>query len=410
VGWQACYRQSPRGVPFLLSSGDPHAALMQTIGPLAVRVKLLSPSDSLGRAAEAVRMSTVGAAPVLADGRLVGLVTSAILGEALTYLGPEEARRARVADLPLARAVVLPESISPADALGFFEANELEQAPVVDSGYGLVGLISKAELAAAICRRVKPALVGGMATPFGVYLTGGGARGGVGDFALMTTGIYIGLLQLLASLAADQISERLFGEQGWIHALQAALPGLYSMRPGPTQASGIVFGLLFALLFRLSWITGYHAAEHQVVHTMEMGEDLVPEVVARKPRVHPRCGTNLVAGAILLEGLCVTAGFDPVVGLVVTFFLWRRVGGVLQQYVTTRPATVEQLWSGIAAAQQLMERYQESPPQHVGVLRRVWNMGLAQVLAGFTVVWGSYLLVAWLLPGQPLGAPDFRLW
>jgi uncharacterized protein YqhQ len=69
--------------------------------------------------------------------------------------------------------------------------------------------------------------------------------------------------------------------------------------------------LLFALLFRLSWVTGYHAAEHQVVHTIEQGDDLRPEVVVAKPRVHPRCGSNLMAGFGIGYGLvtmCVGGG------------------------------------------------------------------------------------------------------
>ena len=56
---------------------------MQTISRLAVRVRVLAPEDSIGRAAEAVRASTVGAAPVVADGRLLGLVTGAVLTRAL---------------------------------------------------------------------------------------------------------------------------------------------------------------------------------------------------------------------------------------------------------------------------------------------------------------------------------------
>jgi uncharacterized protein YqhQ len=40
-----------------------------------------------------------------------------------------------------------------------------------------------------------------------------------------------------------------------------------------------------------------------VVHAIERGEPLVLEVVRRMPRVHPRCGTNLVAGIALFLGL-----------------------------------------------------------------------------------------------------------
>src|SRR5437773_1584574 len=113
---------------------------MQTIGPLAVRVKSLAPSDSIGKAAEAVRASTMGAAPVVEAGRLVGIITAATLGDALTYLGGERGTALKVSHLPLEHPVVLPDTFSPADALGFLEANDLEHAPVIDAGYGLLGM------------------------------------------------------------------------------------------------------------------------------------------------------------------------------------------------------------------------------------------------------------------------------
>ncbi|MQK95694.1 hypothetical protein, partial [Escherichia coli] len=59
---------------------------------------------------------------------------------------------------------------------------------------------------------------GGMATPFGVYLTTGNHRGGVGDFALITTGVVMAVCLILARvlvLAAlyltDTILRPIFG-------------------------------------------------------------------------------------------------------------------------------------------------------------------------------------------------------
>jgi uncharacterized protein YqhQ len=36
-----------------------------------------------------------------------------------------------------------------------------------------------------------------------------------------------------------------------------------------------------------------------VVHAIERGEPLLAESVRAMPRVHPRCGTNIVAAAFL---------------------------------------------------------------------------------------------------------------
>jgi CBS domain-containing protein len=374
---------------------------MHTIGQLAVRVRVLSPGDSVGRAAEAVRSSTVGAVPVVADGRLLGLMTASSLGSYLATLASDPGDQSTVEAVPLEQALALPEGLGANEALQFFHANGLERAAVLDRAGGLVGLISRAELAPAVCGRTKPPLIGGMATPFGVYLTGGGVRGGVGDLALMSTGVYMCVL----TLAAAWLTERLLGPQGWLMSVAAL--GEWIARVPDSQ--NWLLGGLFALFFRLSWITGYHAAEHQVVHAMEAGDDLKPEVVLRKPRVHPRCGTNLVTAVLIMSFFWGQRwslyGYEMLVAMLVTLVFWRRVGGWLQQYVTTRPASPNQIASGIAAGKQLMERYQKGYGGG-GAFRRVWNMGLLQVMAGWALVTG----VLWLLVrlGAPV-PPELRL-
>lgn len=374
---------------------------VQTIGQLAVKVRVLAPEDSIGRAAEAVRASTVGAAPVVAEGRLLGLVTGAVLGSALAGRQGLDAERVRVESLALEPAVALPEMIAPEDALQFFHANGVEVAPVLDGAGCLIGMISQAELSTAVCRRVKPALIGGMATPFGVYLTGGGVRGGVGDLALMSTGVFMGVLNLSAFLLAEWLFSR-----GGLLRLQSVAAWFASLHPGVREQTevGVAF-LLFALLFRLSWVTGCHAAEHQVVHAMEAGDDLKPDVVGSKPRVHPRCGTNLVVAVGIMTAVWQwrdLGDYGPVVGLLLTFFLWRRIGGWVQQHVTTRKATPEQIESGIFAGRQLMHRFQQEGPRG-GFGRRIWNMGLLQVLGGWLVVLAVMAGLQWLhvpLPGS----------
>ncbi len=364
---------------------------MDTLEPIAVRVKVLFPEDSLGKAAEAVRASAVGAVPVVDGGIIVGLATAASLANALDE-GPVQGRR--VQDLELEASVSLPETWSPREALAYLRAAGLERAPVVDRSYGLIGMVSTAELVGALFGRIRLPMIGGMATPFGVYLTGGGVRGGVGDWALVSTGVYLGLLNMVAALAAAWLLtpgrelDRFLASVRWL---------------GPEQALGLVTYVLFAVLFRLSWITGYHAAEHQVVHTLEAGDDLVPEVVARKPRVHPRCGTNLVMGMLILTSLLnLTAlwGMETavIVAVMGTFFFWRRLGAVAQQYVTTRPASRKQLESGIRAAEQLIEQYRQGPRVPLTLPRRIWNMGLIQVLAGWTVIFGLWALLSALAP------------
>ena len=158
-------------------------------------------------------------------------------------------------------------------------------------------------------------------------------------------------------------------------------------------------------MFRFSWVTGYHAAEHQVVHAIEQGEDLRPEVVRAKPRVHPRCGTNLMAAFGIFMILERWAG--PL-AFVVALITWRFFGSLLQQYVTTRPARGWELESGLSAGRQLLERYQGSVGIHSSGIRRLWNMGLLQVFLGFMIVWSLLLFGQHLLTPGSLEATWFQ--
>lgn len=379
---------------------------METLEHVAVRVKTLRPQDSIGKAAEAIRCSNVGAVPVIEDGRLLGLLTAETLADFLALVPPRGARDLSVASLALDVALALPAGLAPAEALQFLQANRLEQAVVLDAAGGLLGLVTRAELVSAVCGRVRPPLIGGMATPFGVYLTGGGVRGGVGDLALMSTGAYLACLQL----AAFVLAYFLVGSNGWLYSL-----------PAPAELHNqisqlgmeIPAYLVFALLFRMSsFITGYHAAEHQVVHTIEAGDDLRPEVVSAKPRVHPRCGTNLVAAILIMSAFWKnSSGWFPrldadtlvLLALLTTFFFWRRVGGFIQQHITTGPASTRQIQSGIKAGQELMERYQQRPPVRRKAIHRIWNMGLIQVVSGSLLVIGFVLLLEWLHVPLPPG-------
>ncbi|MCF6411438.1 DUF1385 domain-containing protein [Pseudalkalibacillus salsuginis] len=51
---------------------------------------------------------------------------------------------------------------------------------------------------------------------------------------------------------------------------------------------------LAAVVIKFTSISKYHAAEHMVAHCEDKNLPLTYENVAKQPRVHPRCGTNLV--------------------------------------------------------------------------------------------------------------------
>lgn len=48
---------------------------------------------------------------------------------------------------------------------------------------------------------------------------------------------------------------------------------------------------------------GYHGAEHKTINAYEAGDDLIPEVVARYPIEHPRCGTAFLLTVVFVSVL-----------------------------------------------------------------------------------------------------------
>jgi CBS domain-containing protein len=369
------------------------------VGEIAVRVRPLSLEDSLARAAESVRTAPGGAAPVQEGGQIVGLVASESLADWIAAAGPAAASRGTVREVVRPAPAGVRHDASIAEALEQLRAEESPALPVVDLIGRYHGMVSRGELLSAAMGALRPPLIGGMATPFGVYLTDGTRRGGVGDAALISSGIFLAFIQILASWLGYRASVTV------TTLVQQAAPA-WSRPPAgaapPNMPSIVMYALfsllIFAALFRLSWVTGYHAAEHQVVHAIEQGDDLRSEVVKEKPRVHPRCGTNLMAafGIFFLVDR-----WGGSLAFVAAILFWRFFGAFLQQYVTTRPASAAELDSGIAAGRQLLERYQTGIGRHASGWRRVWNMGLLQVALGFAIIWGLLLLApSHLRPGS----------
>lgn len=374
------------------------------LSQIAVRVRPLELSDSLGKAAERIRASGGRGAPVTVSGHVVAVLTAEDVAAPL-LADPERARQQPVATVELRGVPAVPDFWTAERALAHLRAEGLEAAPVLDAAGRYVGMVSAADLATALAGRLQPRSIGGMATPFGVYLTDGNVRGGVSNSALVWTGVFMGVLMVIATLAAaflmDRIvslgGPRLIGGEGalinrdWIETALALL--------------------LFMSLFRLSRVSGYHAAEHQTVHAIEAGDDLIPEVVREKPRVHPRCGTNLVVGLAIITLLwncdwlrkAELFGLGPLIAVVFFLFTWRRVGSAAQQYLTTRPATDAEIRSGIRAGEELLRKFQLSGDRRQTRLGRLRNMGLGHVLLGFGIVLLVAQCVEWLFPGTGLG-------
>jgi CBS domain-containing protein len=62
------------------------------------------------------------------------------------------------------------------EAAALLDESGADALPVVDANGAYLGLVARSDLVQDLVRPFKPPLVGGMATPLGVYLTTGQAR------------------------------------------------------------------------------------------------------------------------------------------------------------------------------------------------------------------------------------------
>lgn len=340
---------------------------------------VLDASDSVRRAAGVIRASDGSRVMVVRDGRIAGSVGEQSIAAFLA--SAPDANGAL--DQPIEPLIqfyptFISESVSARDAARIFTESQVDMLPVVDGYGGLRGVLYLSDLIGSMTSSLRPPTVGGMATPLGVYLTTGSITGGAGSFGLYLTGVALGLMMIFGMLAGDGVT-----------ALLGNIAGPVSPLAGTVQTISAVMSILvLLLLLRLTPLAGYHAAEHMTVHAIEAGEDLTPDIVRRMPRVHPRCGTNILAGAMIF--MLITSRFSSDVAIlaamVVLIIGWRAVGNWKQAVFTTKPPTEKQLRSGIRAGQEILRRFSERPGYVAYGFRRIWNMGFLQAAAGMSTV------------------------
>jgi len=373
----------------------------------------LTPDDSVARAVRVLRARGLPALPVADQGRLVGLVWQSDL---IQLLGgaPEPSRIARTTPVSQTMrpiALIAGEHQPLASVAHALRESAAAAVPVSASDGRYLGMLLVRDVLAAISDQPVVPPVAGLATPRGVYLTTGALRAGAGDLALVGTGavlMTINLVALAIVYGIGTLMRHLLPEGGAAAAAEA---------PESVVLTAMVIAYafqvaVFLLLLRISPLTPIHGAEHMVVRAIEEGEDLTPQKVRQMPRVHPRCGTNLMALLILLiiaqqfissagELVSGAAGFLGLLVLVmIVLVTWRRLGAGLQRWVTTRRPSDRQLGQAIEVGEELLEAVRSSPGARTGMARRIWNSGFLQVLIGFTAValvveYGGPLLSHW---------------
>ena len=346
--------------------------------------------DSIERGVLELRRNGGGIIPVVTDGLLVGVLNE----KCLAYTAAEAIPTLNAIGDIMARPDTIAPYSSGSEALRLLSDLKVDNLVVVDDHKRVMGLLSPSDLFPR--RRVlqRPSMVGGMATPFGVYLTTGAIRGGVPLYAVMATGsLMIGMFILSAAICSP-----LTGPINHSHLpnfLKDAIPSSLPLIP-------------FMLMMRLLPLSGTHAAEHMTVHAIERGEELTPEVVARMPRVHPRCGTNLAVALTLFLTISLTEWTSSeetryLVAAIITLFSWRSLGSFAQQYITTRKPNAAQLRSGIKAGNDLIQKYSVARSTATNIPTRIWNSGMIHVFAGsgltILVLKGLSMLFHFSIPG-----------
>lgn len=319
---------------------------------------------------------------VCSESIVVGVVSERELAGAI---GDGVDESSPVSDLMVA-APMMRTYATGAEALRELESSASSVIVVVDDENRLVGLVSPSDLFPRKLNPPRPSPVGGMATPFGVYLTNGAISGGVGNFALMSTGALLFLMITVSTWACLPLAYWLVdsGAPDWATA-------------GSLRVLPIV---LFLGLMRLIPLSGTHAAEHMVVHAIERGEELNPDIVRRMPRVHPRCGTNLAVGAMLFMGIFFSGFIENqelrfIAAVLATFLFWRRIGSLVQYWITTKPPKERQIRSGLKAGNELLDHFARSRVTAPSIPLRLWRSGMLQVMLGSFACFGFVYLVAW---------------
>lgn len=365
-----------------------------SITQLTKFVPVLEPEDTVRRAAGLMRSSEGSRLFVQSGGQIMGSVSErAIAGFLSGSDGSDSELDASVNQLIEPNQALVSSSLTMRGAAEVFASTGEDVLPVVDEYGGFRGAVYRRDLVGLLTKNLRPPTVAGMATPLGVYLTTGSVSGGVGSLGLYLTGVSLGLMMLIANYVV-------MGLQKAVTAL-TGIPVAILLRSQPLTYSPNVYDLalylsvlltvaVFLLLLRLSPLSGYHAAEHMTVHAIEAGETLTPERVRDMPRVHPRCGTNLLAAAGVF--LIITSRFSGqlavLLAMLVVVLGWRMVGGWLQYFVTTRNPSARQLANGVAAGNEVLENHRQRPGYQAVGFQRIWNLGFLQTAAGlFTVLW-----------------------
>ncbi len=364
----------------------------KTLFTIAKPYPALSPTDSIYRAAHLFRTYSTQTLPVTNENdRILGILRLSSISSVLT--AGDSLADMTISQLMEPLEIFLHTEDNTETAMRLFRESGETTIFIADHHGFLHGGLSLTDMIDPTYNPVRPPSAGGLAIPWGVYLTSGELQAGQSNFNLFLGGISIGLIFTISRFLVELfcgIAQSFTHFNAWTiwNSAQPAQLQWNNLNWYFIQLSPLI---IFGIILRLSPLAGYHGAEHKSVHALERGEPLHPSIVRAMPCVHPRCGTNFVAAAMIFGGIyqalvSLRLGFDSMdaamVGGIVALFTWRSFGAFLQKYITTREPNEKQLLSGIKAAQELERKYQTTPFRRSNLFRKIWCMGMPQSLLG----------------------------
>ena len=112
-------------------------------------------------------------------------------------------------------------------------------------------------------------------------------------YITLATSLAIGIgLFVLLPAGVGGLAEHYLGWQNLAHNMLEGLMRLVLL-------VGYIWGIGF--MSDVKRLFGYHGAEHKTINAFEAGAELTPEVVAKYPIEHPRCGTAFMLTFVLLS-------------------------------------------------------------------------------------------------------------
>ncbi|MEI6519556.1 MAG: DUF1385 domain-containing protein [bacterium] len=380
------------------------------ISPLIKQIKTLSPDDTAGKAIVLFQIEGMDYLPVVENSRLVGVVST----EKLLKIANEHPNLIEITSvnmiMEMPETVLYPHFTIQVAKQIFMEKNVAGLAVV--SGNIYIGWLNCNDVLGAVTHNPPPPRIGGMATPLGVYLYTTSITAGVGKFALFLTGFLMAIslffiqnFSLILSAAIYKFTNnQLFRDYTLLFSNLSVQPAMLPQY----ELSLIIFNsiattFLFLVVLRYSpLMSGYHAAEHMSVNAIENGEPLTMKNVAKMSRIHPRCGTNLIAilsfiylGVTLIALTLRTHWGQTNISFVaiITVWMviaismtWKKVGAWIQQRWTTRTPSKKELESGVKAAVELISTYRMAPIERQSTWDRILMMGIQYVMGGVLVV------------------------